>query len=544
MYMEKVFSVLWRNYNQATIDTLTGKSAGQYDIRLGASKKLAKCFELVNKENYTANGGFDVNVDLEGYSFNGASVPKQTVGVRYMGINSARKDWYIRSQRPGTAYPMWVETTRMPKAVDEKSYIVLIRTMSDKYFGRVLLENEVSGLPQVLQDAIQETPDCGMYIPGVHVSNEAEKLYNELMTHTNLLMYGPPGTGKTTLMQEVVTLFNNGGVSNLMFDEDQISDYFSLGSDLVKSKTTWTTFHQSYSYEEFIIGMSTDSSSKKLIDIKPKPGKLLELCEYAREKNQRSLLVIDELNRANVSKVFGEFITIIEPDKRLDAYGNKRNSTVEIQLPYLGYGEKLDFTTSDGKYSVSNPFLMPAEVYTIASMNSVDKSIYPLDSALRRRFYRYNDYPEILSLETHYDIVRIVYASNPSTDVKDHDIKMLLVLIKDMMKHINEKVQIFLGKDYMLGYSYVWKLSEENNPEQLMDSFLYSLYNQILPQLEEIFRNREEQLMYLLGCEEGRAAPYTVTNPSDEEVDLGGVEIISTNTMTAIDAIRWMESLK
>ena len=121
---------------------------------------------------------------------------------------------------------------------------------------------------------------------------------------------------------------------------------------------------------------------------------------------------------------------------------------------------------------------------------------------------------------------------------------MLLVLIKDMMKHINEKVQIFLGKDYMLGYSYVWKLSEENNPEQLMDSFLYSLYNQILPQLEEIFRNREEQLMYLLGCEEGRAAPYTVTNPSDEEVDLGGVEIISTNTMTAIDAIRWMESLK
>ena len=540
--MKKVFSILWRNYNKATYNTLTGVSKGQYDIRLGASGKLLTLFGGLPTSNQTENGGYDISLPLEGYHFQGTPVADQNITVRYMGPDSVRKDWNISSQRPGTAYPMWIDPARMPGNVDTGSYVILIRTIDDKFYARVLLSAELPNTPAAFQKAVSESSDCGVYIPGVQVSDEAERIYHDLMHHTNLLMYGPPGTGKTTLMQEVVRIFNNGGISTLLFDEESETDYLRA-FDTANSKTSWTTFHQSYSYEEFVIGMSTDSASKKLIDIRPTQGKLLELSEFARCDGNRALLVIDELNRANVSKVFGEFITVIEPDKRLDSKGGKTDKTVEIQLPYLKYGETLAFTTADGSYTVKNPFAMPKEVYTIASMNSIDKSIYPLDSALRRRFFRIDVYPEIRLLEKHYDITGTTYISETSSNISDHDPKMLKVLIKQFMNHMNQKIRIFLGRDYTLGFSYVWKLSAINDPEELMNTFSTSLYDQILPQLEEIFRNREEQMLYILGAEAKKESPYEISLPSEDESELGGTETSVVKRLDNITLVRWLERI-
>lgn len=543
--MKKVFAIMWRNYNQATYDTLNGTSPGQYDIRLGASKELPIFFGGLQTSHPTPNGGYNISVPVEGYDFGGTAVADTELPVRYMGAGSARKDWNISSQRPGTAYPMWL--ARMPGNADKNSYIILIRTVDHKFYARVLLAEELPDTPPAFRDAVEASDECGIYIPGVQVSDEAENIYNDLLAHTNLLMYGPPGTGKTTLMQEVVRIFDNGGISTLLFDERRETGYLSAtDADAIKSKTSWTTFHQSYSYEEFVIGMSTNGASKKLLDIKPMQGKLLELSEFARpgrDGRRRSLLIIDELNRANVSKVFGEFITVIEPDKRLNEDGSKTDETVEIQLPYLKYGEKLTFTTADGTYTVENPFSMPKEVYTIASMNSVDKSIYPLDSALRRRFYRVDVYPETELLEKHYDITGKTYAGEASEDIKDHDPEMLKVLIKNFMAHLNKKIQIFLGRDYTLGFSYVWKLASITEPKKLMDAFAISLYDQILPQLEEVFRNREEQRLYVLGCEEGKVCPCERIVPSDEEFDMGGMETSVVKPLSAIELVRWLERI-
>lgn len=545
--MKHVYAILWRNFNQATFDTLAGKSKGQYDIRLGSKSDYSLFFKDEKKENITGLGGFDINIEVQAFGNQGDSdyVDIAPLCIRYMGNSSARKDWNIPSQRPATAYPLWVEPGRFPASKDEKSYVLLIRTTDNEYYGRILLEREVPNLPAVIQTEILKSEAGLLCLDAIKTSSEAEKIYDELMNNTNLLMYGPPGTGKTTLMQEVVEIFEHGGPGEILFDEKKKRDYFSEKGIISNSKVEWTTFHQSFSYEEFIIGMTTDSSSSKLLDIKPRQGKLIELCEYARVSGNRALLVIDELNRANVSKVFGEFITVIEPDKRLKSDGTKSSKTVELSLPYLSYGHKLTFTNKDGTFELENPFTMPFHVYTLASMNSVDKSIFPLDSALRRRFHRHDIYLDSGQLELHFGVRGIKYVPIAPTTIDDYDVKMLKVLVKDVLNSINKKIKVFLGKDYTLGGSYIWNLSDAGTPKQLIEAFRISFSEQIYPQLEEIFRNREEQLMYILGCETGKISPCEIIEPSDDELDLGAVTsiIFDESILNDLQFIEWMERI-
>lgn len=541
--MEYVHSILWRNYNQATVDTLKGESRGQYDIRLGAKSGLADFFENIPRKNLTDLGGYDVNIRLEEVRDESGNVvcEEKILNVRFMGENSKRKDWNIPSQRPETAYPMWIQQGRFPGEIDEKSYILLIRSTTGKFYGRVLLSDEVSLLPSELKNAVEKDKDAGVYKADVVCSsNESEKIYQRLLAYKNLLLYGPPGTGKTTIMQEVVNIFNHGGVSKICFDETAQGNFFSDSSD-GKAQTTWTTFHQSYSYEEFIVGMSTAGDSNKLLEIRPKQGKLLEAAEFARQTGHRSLLVIDELNRANVSKVFGEFITLIEPDKRLDGAGNITPNTVSIDLPYLNTGERLEFEKDGKKYSVKNPYYMPYHLYTIASMNSVDKSIFPLDSALWRRFYRYDLYPDIDRLSLQLEIENSQATNELPDEGQEYSVKAVRVIARDLLKHLNEKITLFLGRDYTLGHSYFWNLSRVNTVDETMVLFKEDLFEQVFPQLEELFRSREEQMMYILGITAGKKEmPYMILAASDEEAEMGAVDsYIQNPNIAPSDLVEW-----
>ena len=547
--MKPVDSILWRNYNQATVDTLTGTSKGQYDIRLGAKNNFDAFFDREPHTNPTLHGGYDIDVQIEAYSdpVNPAeNIASQKITVRYMGAGSARKDWYIRSQRPHTAYPFWIDPLRFSGSEERDSYVLLIKTTDGKYYGRNLLSSELPGMPAFLRNAITASPEVGMYVFSARISGDAEKIYRQLLAHNNLLMDGPPGTGKTTLMQEVVEIFENGGVSKLCFDETSKAPSFGSMESAAHSKTSWVTFHQSYSYDEFIIGMMTDhSSSDKLLDIRPVQGKFLELSEYAREEGHRALLVIDELNRANVSRVFGELITVVEPGKRLDANGNKTANTVAVQLPYIKPGEPLLFTMDGKSYEVENPFYMPYPVYIIASMNSIDKSIFPLDSALRRRFRFYNLYPDADVLSAHFGISGKTYSAARGAPLSVYTCEDILLLVRDFLKYVNSKIVIFLGADYTLGQSYVWNMTEASDVHESIKLFRADLFEQILPQLEELFRNRTEQLEYILGCSAGKDGPYFVIEPSEEEIDLGAVPMMLSRENDASfsdDALlHWME---
>jgi len=164
------------------------------------------------------------------------------------------------------------------------------------------------------------------------------EIMERLFSNYNVLVYGPPGTGKTYLMQQVARLFvaNIEGSGEPSYVVDTESERKPIVTEAAKqAKVGWATFHQSYSYEEFIVGLRPNPSGEQMFSLAPQPGLLLDLAEFARLPEHYSLLIIDEINRGNVSRIFGEFITLLEPDKRLDNENLSTTSTVAISLPYV-----------------------------------------------------------------------------------------------------------------------------------------------------------------------------------------------------------------
>ena len=120
------------------------------------------------------------------------------------------------------------------------------------------------------------------------------------------------------------------------------------------------TFHQSYSYEEFVEGIKPNSINGKIV-YGIEPGMFRIICEEAEaDPDNRYVMIIDEINRGNISKIFGELITLIEKDKR---------GIHELQLAYS-----------------KETFKIPENIHIIGTMNTADRSLIQMDAALRRRF--------------------------------------------------------------------------------------------------------------------------------------------------------------
>lgn len=156
----------------------------------------------------------------------------------------------------------------------------------------------------------------------------------------NLLLQGPPGTGKTFLARRLAWL--------------------ALGTTDA-TRTELVQFHPSYSYEDFVQGFRPDAKGTfRLAD-----GVLPDFCRKAAADPDRPyFLLIDEINRGNVSRIFGELLLLLEADKRGPAHA--------VRLPYAA--------ATDAR------FFVPENVFVIGTMNTADRSLAPLDYALRRRF--------------------------------------------------------------------------------------------------------------------------------------------------------------
>jgi 5-methylcytosine-specific restriction endonuclease McrBC GTP-binding regulatory subunit McrB len=191
---------------------------------------------------------------------------------------------------------------------------------------------------------------------------------------TNLILYGPPGTGKTyATIEEAVRLCDGelpeGGRPAIKARYDEL---------VAENRIEFVTFHQSYSYEDFVLGLRPVAGAGGVgFTLKPTRGVFYRIAESARNAarslgadgsnsaSQAYVLIIDEINRADVSKVFGELITLLEPGKRLG-----RENALTVTLPYSG-----------------EQFGVPANLHVVGTMNSADRSIALLDTALRRRFH-------------------------------------------------------------------------------------------------------------------------------------------------------------
>jgi Cdc6-like AAA superfamily ATPase len=211
------------------------------------------------------------------------------------------------------------------------------------------------------------------------------------------------------------------------------------------------TFHQSFSYEEFIEGIRPKTDEKiNQITYPVEDGifKRLSKCASLHDK-ENFVLIIDEINRGNISKIFGELITLLENDKRGD----------EITLPY---SKKL--------------FSVPENLYIIGTMNTADRSLVHIDAALKRRFGQYELMPN-------YSII---------------DAKIDKIHLGKLLENINQKIINAGFRDNQIGHSYF--MSDGNpitTPEELQFAFAYD----IVPLLKDNFYDDNKILKDILGDE-------------------------------------------
>lgn len=355
-----------------------------------------------------------------------------------------------------------------------------------------------------------------------------DDIIEALRRHKNVLLYGPPGTGKSHLMNEVARRFTvedgaAGTAPGIFIDTAEEHVPLTTGS-APGIPHRWVTFHQGYSYEDFILGMRPQAATSGGFSLVPRPGVLLEL--VAEAENGAGLLLIDEINRGNTSRIFGEFITLMEPGKRRDDSGNATPATITLTLPYLAPGDAVPVTTSFGTvHQVERLFSMPSRIYTLASMNSVDKSIAPLDTALRRRFHVINIFPSAADLRQAVGLAPTDNAPLAAVGAiaTNEDLARLAVHV---MEKLNRGIGLYLGQDFMLGQWYLQALTATADvAASLVETWLF----RILPQLIELFHGRTELLIALLRLEnDGRGSGLEVHLPEEDEAQSGGISFVTT----------------
>ncbi len=213
----------------------------------------------------------------------------------------------------------------------------------------------------------------------------------------------------------------------------------------------FTTFHQSFSYEDFIEGIKpVMEEGKETISYQIENGIFKELCIRAQnDPDNPYAIFIDEINRGNVSAIFGELITLIEPDKRIGCANE-----LKVKLPYS-----------------KREFGVPKNVDIFGTMNTADRSVEALDTALRRRFSFVEMQP------------------NPSvllnSDYQNVDLKRLL-------ETINQRIEVLIDKDHQIGHAYFIHI--EN-----LDDLKRIFKDKIIPLLEEYFYGDFGKIGLVLG---------------------------------------------
>lgn len=297
---------------------------------------------------------------------------------------------------------------------------------------------------------------AGMEWPGSQ-DPDLRRVLEALRLTRNVILSGPPGTGKTYIAQKAARqLVAAAGASP-------------------EQHTWWITLHPSYSYEDFVEGLrprlsrqharrstaatpppeSPEAAGTGSVTYEVRPGVFREVCEQAaRDPQHMHVLVMDEINRANLAKILGELVTLLEDDKR---------GTLSARLPYSG-----------GLLTV------PSNLVLLGTMNTADRSIALLDAALRRRF----SFVEIM----------------PRPDLLEGalvETEEAVLHLDGLLCCLNAAIREQLGAGSQVGHSYFLRVAHADADDRL--AALDLVWNtQVLPLLEEIFYARRDRLVEIL----------------------------------------------
>ena len=317
-----------------------------------------------------------------------------------------------------------------------------------------------------------------------HLVNEFDK---------NNILFGPPGTGKTySVAKHAVAICDCMFMSRVEeMEYAKVMERFETLKN--EGRISFVTFHQSYGYEEFIEGIKPDVKNEGgEVRYIREDGIFKRFCDEARGKQDAYVFVIDEINRGNISKIFGELITLIEESKR------------------EGMMEAASVILPDSKKS----FSVPNNVYILGTMNTADRSIALMDTALRRRFQFIEMMPNAEVL-TNLGVGKIIKGTGENQKELD---------IVEMFETINKRIEILYDRDHTIGHAYFTKLVGKNmTVNHLKKIFVKS----IIPLLQEYFYEDYEKIQLILGDNNKSDEKYKfiVSKPMDLKLFGGNVDM-------------------
>ena len=292
----------------------------------------------------------------------------------------------------------------------------LIPVLEHFYRGEPQVAPEVDGSHTELDELVKQT---------YWSKSDLREVLASLQDRSpQIILEGPPGTGKTHIAKRIAN-----HLVGATYGEDS-------------ADVTIVQFHPSYGYEEFVEGLRPDVSEGGMITFANQPGPILKIADKIAADGRPHVLIIDELNRANIPRVFGELMYLLE----------YRDESIDLML--------------------RPNFMLPNNLYIIATMNTADKSIRLMDAALRRRF----DFFSVLPGE---DILRSFYDDGENQNMIGEDLFVGFVAL-------NAALKAEIGDDgYLIGHSFFMT-------DRMDKEFLASRWKrQIGPLINEYFYDRQ-----------------------------------------------------